>query len=35
MQMVQSGVALTFVKSLHGNILQGGEMSLSWPSPSS
>lgn len=33
--MVQPGAALSFVKSLHGNIIQGGEMSLSWSSPSS
>lgn len=33
--MAQPGAALAFVKSRHGNIFQGGEMSLSWPSPSS
>lgn len=33
--MVQPGAALSFVKSLHMNIIQGGEMSLTWSSPSS
>lgn len=34
-QMMQPGAALSFVKGLNGNIIQGGEMNLSWSFSSS
>lgn len=33
--MLQPGAALSAVRSLHENIIQGGDMSLSWSSASS